>query len=250
MKTKTIYTETVTITTDDSGARTIERTHHADTLTEYWFTELSPEAQARAIADAIEEEADPAKWFGSHTYFDESEIIDAARALEDSQPVRLYQDPGCSWCGEARAQRWSYEAWEEVTEATDTGICWSMDICDRWNAYAVRIVTLQEAYDEAVDMSNRIWDAAKELENDLAEDPTSLICDAYDVACDEVDTLDNMAKTINDTAEALTKEAARAVGDVVDGLIEAQCDYYQSAEFWREWLSDSDDRYTRDGKRL
>ena len=86
MKTTTEYIQRTIITTDDDGARTITRTSSADTLTAYRFNELSPEAQERAIRDAIEEEEDPENYWCSHSYFAEEEIWQAA--------ARLAQD-GC-----------------------------------------------------------------------------------------------------------------------------------------------------------
>jgi hypothetical protein len=101
-----------------------------------------------------------------------------------------------------------------------------MDICDAWNEYAARIVALQEAHEEAED---------KAYFADTQEEQ-----DAYN----------DIAERIENAAEELTEEAARRVGDVVDGLIEGEREYYQSAEFWREWLTYEDEgRYTRDGSR-
>lgn len=230
MKTTTIYRETLTITTDDNGARTIERKSTAQTISEYYFTELTPEAQQRAIDDAIEEERRDYYEYGtygaSQTGISEAKIWDAAETLAKHQPMHIGNDAGGTPYGTARRYGWSVADWESVTEESDTGICWSMDICDAWNAYAVRIIALQEAHEEAED---------KAYFADTQEEQ-----DAYN----------DIAERIENAAEELTEEAARAVGDVVDGLIEAERDYYSSAEFWREWLADSDDRYTRDGARI
>lgn len=240
MKTTTTYRQTLTITTDDDGNRTITRTSSADTVTAYLFTELSPEAQARAIQDAITSEmSEP---YGM-TYFDEEEIWSCARDLEKQQPVYLGTDAGGSPYGSARRYRWSTPDWEAVTEAEDDGICWSMDMCDTWNAYAARIIALQEAHEEA---TARAWT------HDTAADTAS------DNGAHEIEEAerrratfyDDMAERIEDAAEELTEDAARAVGNIVDGLIESARDWYTSHEFWREWLTDSDDRYARDGARI
>lgn len=243
MKTTTIYRETLTITTDDDGARTVTRSSYADTETEYRFTELSHEAQERAIRDAIEEETDPANWYGSQTYFAESEIWDAAETLAKHQPVHIGTDAGGTPYGTARRYGWSAADWESVTEEQDTGICWSMDICDAWNRYAVRIIALQEAHEEA---GERAYIHDENADN---------AADNGDIQTAEAERrratfYEDMAERIEETAEELTEEAARAVGDTVDGLIEADRDYYSSEEFWREWLKDGDDRYTRDGERI
>lgn len=253
MKTTTIYHEYLTITTDDDGARTITRSSYADTETAYRFTELSPEAQQRAINDAIEEETSAGNWYCSQTYFTEEEIWQAAHDLEKQQPVRFYCDQGGSPAAEARA--WRYDpsterhcgfwgdACELVTLAKDTGICYSMDICDRWNQYAPRIMALVEAIEEAGERRDIHEDNADNAEYE----------GAYQTAEAErrrAATYDDIAAKCNEVAEELTEEAARAVGDTVEGLIEAERDYYQSDEFWREWLSESDDRYTRDGERI
>lgn len=230
MKTTTIYRETLTITTDDNGARTITRTATADTSTAHFFRELDEAAQARAVRDAIEEEERDYYEYGtygtSQTGMSEAEIWDAAETLAAHQPIHIGTDAGGSPYGTARRYGWSVAAWESVTEEQDTGICWSMDICDTWNRYAARIVALQEAHEEATD---RAYFADTQEEQDAYND---------------------MAERIEETAEELTEEAARAVGDTVDGLIEAERDYYTSPEFWREWLTDSDDRFTRDGERI
>ena len=244
MITTTRYAQYLTITTDDNGNRTVTTSSHADTETAYRFSELTPEAQARAISDAIEEETDPANWWSSNTYFAESEIIDAARDLEKSQPIDIDQDAGCSWYGTARGTYWYHPAhWQSVAEQQHTGICYSMDICDAWNTYAARIVALQEAHEEA---EEKAW-----THNEAADNATDN--GAEDVARAEyarAEFYEDIAERIESAAEELTEEAARRVGDVVDGLIEGERDYYQSAEFWREWLTYEDEgRYTRDGSR-
>lgn len=253
MKTTTIYRQTLTITTDDDGSRTITRTSHADTATAYRFSELSPEAQRRAISDAIEEETSAEGYWSSQTYFAEEEIWQAAQDLERQQPVRFYSDAGGSPAAEARA--WTYDphtqrhhsfwgdACELVSMAEDTGISYSMDICDRWNEYAPRIMALVEAIEEAGERRDIHDDNADNAEREgdsrtaEAERRRAMFYDDMAARCDEV-------------AEDLTEEAARAVGNVVDGLIEAERDYYSSEEFWREWLSNGDDRYTREGQRI
>lgn len=245
MITTTEYIQRLTITTDDAGHVTTTRSHHADTNSVFWFTELSEEAQARAVRDAISEE-ESAYCSGNpcQMYFTEYEIIDAARDLEKHQPVEFAQDQGCSWYGTARGEWWHHAAdWQSVTEQADTGICYSMDICDTWNKYAARIVALQEAHEEATD---RAW-----IHHENADT-------AHDNGAHEIEEAErrratfyeDMAERIENAAEELTEEAARAVGDTIDGLIESQRDYYQSDEFWRERLTDSDERYTREGIRI
>lgn len=240
MITTTQYTQTLTITTDDAGHVTTTRTSSADTLTEYLFTELSPEAQARAIQDAITlEMTEP---YGM-TYFDVEEIWSCARDLEKQQPAYFGTDAGGSPYGSARRYRWSTPDWEAVTEAEDDGICWSMDMCDRWNGYAARIIALQEGHEEATDRAY--------IHNEAADN-------AADNGAHEIEQAErrratfyeDMAERIEAAAAELTEEAARAVGDVIDGLIELSYDWHTSPEFWREWLADSDDRYARDGARI
>lgn len=225
----TTYTESLTITTNDTGERTITRAHHAHTLTQYRFAELSEEAQQRAVSDAIAEEernyfySNP---YASHTGQAEREIWDAARDLEQQQPVVFAVDQGCTPYATPRARNFYGDPWELVTIAEDSGMCWSMDLCDTWNAYAPRIMALAEGYDEA---TGYIYEHE----------------DGRDVA-----TYERIADACDQAAEELTEEAARAVGDMLDSLIEAERDYYQSPEFWREWLTDGDDRYTREGEKI
>lgn len=226
----TTYTERKTITTDDAGNVTITTSHAARTSTEYLFSELSEEAKARAISDAIEEEQRDYYEYGtygaSQTGMSEAEIWDAAQELAKHQPVHIGTDAGGSPYGTARRYGWSTANWESVTEEQDTGICWSMDICDTWNAYAARIIVLQEGREEAED---RAYFADTQEEQDAYND---------------------IAERIEETAEELTEDAARAVGNIVDGLIESQYEYNTSPEFWREWLNDGETRFTRDGERI
>lgn len=247
MRTTTTYTQTVTIATEDDGARTITRSHHADTKSEFWFTELSPEAQARAVRDAIEEEQS-AYYSGNpcQMYFTEYEIIDAARDLEKHQPVEFAQDYGYSWYGTARGTGSRYHRradWQSVTEQQHTGVCYSMDICDKWNEYARRIIAMQEGYEEATDRAyihdenadNAADNGAHEIEQ--AERNRARF-------------YEDIAERIEDAAEELTEDAARAVGNVIDGLIESEHEYYTSDEFWRDWYANGDERFTRDGERI
>lgn len=247
MKTTTIYHEYLTITTDDDGTRTITRSSYADTETEFRFTELSPEAQQRAISDAIEEEQEDYCQYGIYgcgqTGISENEIWIAANDLEKHQPIYIGTDAGGSPYGTARRYGWSTADWESVTEEQNTGICYSMDICDKWNEYAARIVALQEGHEDATDRAY-IHD---ENADNAAENGDIQTAEAERR---RASFYEEMAERIEETAEELTEEAARAVGETVDGLIEAEREYYSSEEFWRDWLTDSDDRYTRDGERI
>lgn len=256
MKTTTIYRETLTITTDDDGARTITRTSSADTLTAYRFSELSPETQARAIRDAIEEEDAPENWYSSQTYFAESEIWECAEDLTKQQPIRIYQDYGCSYQGEARARRWG-AAWEEVTEAEHNGICYSMDMCDKWNEYAPRIIALQEAHEEANALAEQFWGIASDAQWQQYDPATEAGSAEYwhletvrSAAVEAAADVEAIRDRIEDAAEELTEDAAHAVGNIVEGLIESEHDYYTSPEFWSYWLNDGETRFTRDGERI
>lgn len=226
----TTYIERKTITTDDAGNITITTSHAARTSTEYLFSELCEEAKARAISDAIEEEQRDYCEYGtygtSQTGMSEAEIWDAAETLAEHQPIHIDTDAGGSPYGTARRYGWSVADWESVTEEQHTGIVYSMDICDKWNEYAAQIIALQEAYEEATD---------KAYFADTQEEQ-----DAYN----------DIAERIENAAEELTEDAAHAVGNVVDGLIESEHDYYTSPEFWRDWLNDGETRFTRDGERI
>ena len=227
----TTYTQRLTVTTDDSGTVTTRRAYSADTHTAYLFEELSPEAQAHAIEEAIEDEertyCSGYSWT-SQTGISEADIWEAARDLEKGQPIDLSHDAGGSPYGTARGTWWSHPAdWERVTEQRHTGVCYSMDLCDTWNAYAARIIALQEGYEDA--------DAA--------------YYDAPD-GSDEKSKWESVRDRCETAAEALTEEAARAVGDMIDSLIEGEHDYYTSPEFWRDWLSDGETRFTRGGERI
>lgn len=247
MKTTTTYTERLTITTDDDGARTITRTSHADTSTAYLFDELSKEAQDRAISDAIEEETElyySGDWYASQTGISERDILDAAEELAKAQNIEVTQDQGCSWYGTARGS-WFYHPadWEAVTEQQHNGMAVSMDICDAWNTYAVRIMALQEGHEEA---TAQAWTHDENADNATDNGDTQ----TAEAERSRAKFYEDMAERIENAAEELTEDAARAVGNIVDGLIEAERDYYSSPEFWREWLEDGETRFTRDGQRI
>lgn len=254
----TTYTERKTVTTDDAGNVTITTSHAAHTSTEYLFSELSEEAKARAISDAIEEEQRDYYEYGiygtSQSGMSEAEIWDAAETLASHQPVHIGTDAGGSPYGTARRYGWSVADWESVTEEQDTGICWSMDICDRWNEYARRIIALQQAHEEATEQADVFWSIVSDAnwnkydaETDAERERLEAIEHAAAEAAGEID---DMRDRIENAAEELTEEAARAVGNIVDGLIESEHDYYTSPEFWREWLNDGETRFTRDGERI
>lgn len=258
MKKTTTYTQTLIITTDDDGNRTATRTHHAGTYTEYLFSELSPEAQERAISDAIAEEVDNAWIPCSQIYFATEDILDAAHDLQKSQPIEIEEDQGCSWYGTARGTcPWAHHSpdWQAVTEAKDTGICYSMDICDAWNAYAARIVALQEAYEEAEDKAWTYYEAADATDDrrnydDITDDQRDALRAVAEAERSRAAFYEDMAERIEAAAEELTEEAAQAVGSIVDGLICEAWTYYQSPDFWREWLDDGEARFTREGERI
>lgn len=245
MKTITEYIQRLTITTDDDGTRTITRSSSADTATEYRFIDLSPEAQARAISDAIEEETSADNWYCSQTYFAEEEIWNAAQELEKHQPINVGTDAGGSPYGTARGEHWWRHAadWESVTEEQNTGICYSMAICDKWNEYAARIVALQEAIEEAQD---RVYLHEENASNAASNGDPRI--EQAEIDC--ADAYAKIADRCEQVAEELTEEAARAVGNVVDGLIEGERDYYSSPEFWYDWYTNGDERFTRDGERI
>lgn len=255
----TVYTERLTITTDDNGNVTMERTHHADIDSAYLFNELSKEAQDRAISDAIEEEDRDYCEYGSYgtsqTGISEREILDAAEELAKAQNIEVTQDQGCSWYGTARGG-WFYHPadWEVVTEQQHNGMCYSMDICDKWNEYAARIIVLQEGHEEATDRAAEFWSVYSDFDFmkwDAETDEERRQLEAIaDTAAEAAAEFDRIAERIEDAAEELTEDAARAVGNTVDGLIEAEREYYTSAEFWSEWLNDGETRFTRDGERI
>lgn len=254
----TTYTERKTITTDDAGNVTITTSHAARTSTEYLFSELSEEAKARAISDAIEEEERnyySSDWYASQTGISERDILDAAEELAKAQNIEVTQDQGCSWYGTARGS-WFYHPadWEVVTEQQHNGMAVSMDICDAWNTYAARIIILQEGHEEATDRAAEFWSVYSDFDYtkwDAETDEERRQLEAIaDTAAEAAAEFERIAERIENAAEELTENAARAVGNTVDGLIEAEHEYYTSPEFWRYWLNDGETRFTRDGERI
>lgn len=238
MKTTTEYIQRLTIETDDDGNRTVTRTSRADTATEYLFGELSPEAQERAIRDAIEEEkkgyyytGDP---YASHTGIDIAEVWNAYKDFAKHQPVR-YHDHYTSFY-------LTVEDAERVTPEEDNGICWSMDICSAWNQYAAAVPLLIEEAEEHEARANEI---------------TAPYYWPYCVAPEKPESAriwfaahEDYADRCRAKAEELAEQAKDAVENCIQGLIDGLEDYYTSPEFWREWLADGETRFTRDGERI
>lgn len=237
MKTTTIYTQTLTITTDDDGARTITRHNYANTDTEFYFTELAPKAQQRAINDAIEEERNSYAYGEGHTRFEVDEIWSAYNALADEQPIRWHD------------HYWSFfltvEDAERVTPQApqgDTGECNSMDICDAWNQYAAAVPLLIEEAEEHEGIATEIaapyyWPFCVAPE----EAPSVIVWGKAH---------EDHADRCRAKAEELAEAAKDALEHKVKALIEGAEEYYQSEEFWREWYSEGDERFTRDGERI
>lgn len=253
----TVYTERLTITTADDGSITTERAHSADTRTAYLFEELSEAAQDLAISEAIEDEKKEYYDYGEgQSGIAEREILSCAQDLEKAQPIEITQDQGGSWYGTARGASWYHHPanWEAVTEQQNNGWCYSMDICDAWNAYAARIIALQEGHEEAEDRAAEFYgvysDATDEAWSAETEEERRQLEALAEVADEANDAFNKLAERIENAAEELTEDAARAVGNVIDGLIESERDYYTSPEFWREWLQDGETRFTRDGERI
>lgn len=238
MKTTTIYRETLTITTDDDGTRTITRSHSARTNSALLFEELSPEAQQRAIRDAIEEETHnyySSAWdYASHTGTDVSEIWDAYRDLAKHQPVECHDHYSSFFLAVGSAER--------VTPEEDTGICWSMDICDAWNEYAAAVQMLIEEAEEHEGRADEITAPYYWPYCVADHEPASVL--AYSVAHG------NHADRCREKADELAEQAKDAVESTMHDLIEEVEEYYSSAEFWREWFTEEDQIFTRDGERI
>lgn len=260
MKTTTRYSVTITRETDAAGNTTTRRAENVESSTVYRFTELTPDAQERAIHDAIEEEQRAyyeSGWYGaSHTGIMEAEIWHAAEELEKSQPLEIDTDQGGSAYGTARGSGYyRHEAeWERVTEAKDSGDVYSMDICDVWNAYAARIIILQNGHEDAEAESLEHYREAEAAHDvyqyaDVSDADRETARKIYEQEHAADILYEQIAQRCAEAAEELTEEAARAVGNTIDGLIEAEREWYASAEFWREWLRDGDEEYTADGAR-
>lgn len=230
----TTYTERKTITTDDAGNVTITTSHAARTITEYLFHELAEEAQARAIHDAIEEERNSYTYGAGHTQTEVDEIWHAYNALANDQPIRWHD------------HYWSFfltvEDAERVTPQEDTGECNSMDICDAWNQYAAAVPLLIEEAEDHEGIASEIaapyyWPHCVAPE----EAPSVIIWGKAH---------EDHAEKCCEKAEELAEKAKDALEHQVKALIEGAEEYYQSPEFWREWLEDGETRFTRDGERI
>lgn len=234
MKTTTEYIQRTIIDTDDNGAVTIRRTYRADTLTEFLFSELAPEAQNRAIHDAIEEEQRD-YWEGhGHTAWDIDEIWQAFADLAKRQPVQWHDHYSSFYLTVGDA--------EKVTPEEDSGICWSMDMCDAWNRYAAAVpLLIEEAEDHEA----------------TADEIAAPYYWPYCVAEYEPESVsvwfkahEDYAEKCREKAEELAEKAKDALERSIKSLIEDVESYYASEDFWREWYTEDDYRFTREGERL
>lgn len=133
---------------------------------------------------------------------------------------------------------------ERVTPEEDTGECNSMDICDAWNQYAAAVPLLIEEAEEheatAEELSAPYYWYAPSLTSYDEPESASIWYKAHSDHADRC-----RAK-----AEELAEKANDALEHEVKALIEGAEEYYQSPEFWREWYSEGDERFTRDGERI
>ena len=233
MITTTTYTERLTITTADDGTRTTSRTTSADTTTAYLFSELSPEAQQHAAEHAAEEEANAyyaGQWW-SHTQSDIDEIWEAFRSLRNHQPISSHDHYSSFFLTVDNA--------EKVTAEQNTGICWSMDICNAWNEYAAAVQLLIE---EAEDNEAETWSMEAPYYWDGTEVPEDI--------AEQIHAHEEHADRCREKADELSEKAVQAVESTIKELIEGIESYYQSTEFWYEWLDDGETRFTREGERI
>lgn len=240
MKTTTTYTQTVTIVTEDDGARTITRSHHADTNSVFWFEELSEEAQARAVRDAISEELEAyynSGWpYASMTGASVNEVWEAFHDLQKRQPLQ-YHDHYSSFyltVGDA----------ESISTEQDDGTTPSIDICSAWNRYARAIeMLIEEAEDHeatAAELSAPYYWYAPSLTSYEEPESASIWYDAHSDHADKC----------RQKAEELADDAANAVESAIKTAVDSIEDYYRSPEFWRDWYANGDERFTRDGERI
>lgn len=240
MRTTTTYTEYKTMTTDDAGRVTITTSNHADTITEYWFEELSEEAQARAVRDAISEELEAyynSGWpYASMTGASVNEVWEAFHDLQKRQPLQ-YHDHYSSFyltVGDA----------ESISTEQDDGTTPSIDICSAWNRYARAVeMLIEEAEDHeatAAELSAPYYWYAPSLTSYEEPESASIWYDAHS----------DHADRCRQKAEELAEDAADAVESAIKTAIDSIEDYYRSPEFWREWYAEGDERFTRDGERI
>lgn len=231
----TVYTERLTITTDDNGNVTMQRTSSADTHSAYLFDELSKEAQDRAISDAIEEEERDYYERGTgQTAWNIEELWDAYNSLAKHQPLRCHDYYSSFYL--------TVEDPERVTPENDLGICWSMDICEAWNRYAAAVPMLIEEAEDHEATADELT-APYYWPNCVADhEPTSVL--VWSKAHGD------HADRCREKAEELAEKAKDALERELKRLIDETEEYYTSAEFWREWYSEGDERFTRDGERI
>ena len=218
--------------------KTIETTIEETTVDLYTLEELDKDAREKALQDYIEERAaDPYYWqhFADCT---EREIWECVRGLEKSIS--------------AVDVRWSYNPWysadfdcvyklkgvdwigpDEMEPAEDDGYCYSMDLCDAWNAHIRRLNGLARMYLYMVDLQGYEYPAH---EWECGGDPCNR---AFYYR------LEGLINGLRDRWFAELEAACEDVTRTLEGLLQSEWEYYDSREYAE---LEFEDEYTQGGK--
>ena len=203
-------TNTVTLEYVD-GKEPIRHEHErVYTTTRMLYHELSPAAKKLAREDAIEQEwQDPWGQYGM-TY---REIWSELEEIAKETPIRFqtgYSDEDVFAVTASSSPC--------AIELKDSGICWSMDLCEIWNRRLPLMRMIERAQEFAEGRED--YNAYYSLRN------------AADAAW-----------------EALMQRTGDEMASYAKEMMWAERDYYTSHEFWDEWLDDGETWFTAEGER-
>ena len=203
----------------------------------YTFAELSPEAQARAVADARD---DPDMFWVEHLTEEFAECLAACGFTVDklrgarTRPAIVWsgfwsQGDGAGFAASWRAEDCKPAAWllDRPVSYTRDGVTHECPHNKRWHAAVRRVVALATEYPASY------GGVALGRGNTMRVDQFN----------------DNEHGADEDTGEDAFKDACESLADAFYRVLETEYDYITSAECAREWLENSDGEFTAEGVR-
>lgn len=219
-------TTTDIISTYDTETGTTQR---EQTITLYTYDELTEEARARVVADYMEErENDPyfSQWFAD---FQEHEIWQCVRNLENSITGANVQWNYNRWYSCDFDCEFSYDDCYdpgELNRVEDTGYYASMDLCDAWNAHVRKLNAICYRVDYLESLMYGEYDVWGPHYVYLKYKEPAY--NRLEAMCDELIT----------AWYAELENACEDVRNTLEGLLRGEWEYYTSAEYAREECED------------
>lgn len=194
------------------------------TIPLYTFEELSEDARNRVVSDYVEERAnDPylAQYFAD-CY--ESDIWHCVKDLESNISGARVSWQYNRWYSCYFDCEYSYDDCYDPSKLStieDNGYCYSMDICDAWNAHIRKLNTIYYRVDY---LDHLLWDVYNDWDAfERRFDPNAKFSARLDRMRDDL---------ISQWYEELEK-ACDDVRDAIEILLRGEWDYYTSEEYAR-----------------